>query len=72
MPVAVALIGTLGAALAVAGSAQGVGLCPIRVWMNAASSSRSTSGWQVVSRSANTCGQSISWAVVIASIPLLE
>jgi hypothetical protein len=32
----------------------------------------STSGAVVVSRSANTVGQSISWAVVIASIPLLE
>ncbi|WP_443677520.1 hypothetical protein [Mycobacterium bouchedurhonense] len=29
-------------------------------------------GWQVVSRSANTAGRSILWAVVIASIPLLE
>src|SRR5271165_935518 len=34
--------------------------------MNVASSSRSTSGWVLVSRSASTCGQSISWAVVIA------
>ena len=40
--------------------------------MKVASSPRSTSGWVVVSRSASTAGQSISWAVVIASIPLLE
>jgi hypothetical protein len=33
--------------------------------MNVASSSRSTSGLVAVSRSANTCGQSISWAVVM-------
>ena len=45
---------------------------PISVWMNVDSSSRSTSGCAVVSRSANTVGQSISWAVVIALIPLLE
>jgi hypothetical protein len=57
--VAITLIGALSAAL-------------IRVWMNVDNNSRSTSGWVVVSRSANTCGQSISWAVVIASIPLLE
>src|ERR1700722_13033264 len=34
--------------------------------MNVASSSRSTSGWVVVSRSASTVGRSILWAAVIA------
>jgi hypothetical protein len=45
---------------------------PIKVWMNMDNNSRSTSGEVVVSRSASSCGQSISWAVVIACIPLLE
>ena len=34
--------------------------------MNIDNNSRSTSGWVLVSRSATSCGQSISWAVVIA------
>ncbi len=33
---------------------------------NVDNNSRSTSGWVLVSRSATSCGQSISWAVVIA------
>ena len=66
VPVAVALVGPLRAAFAVSGAAQGVGLGPSRVWMNVASSSRSTSGWVVVSRSASTVGRSIFWAAVIA------
>ena len=72
MPIPVALIGPFTAASVVTGPAQRVGSAPIRVWMNVASSSRNTSGLVVVSRSANTRGQSIAWAVVIASIPLLE
>jgi len=44
-------------------TAQGVGLRTHQGVDESASSSRSTSGWQVVSRSASTAGQSILWAV---------
>lgn len=69
--VSVAGVGAFGAAFAIAGAAQGVGLRAISVWMNVASNSRSTSGWVVVSRSASTVGRSILWAAVIACVPSL-
>jgi len=70
--VAVALVGALGAAFAVAGAAQRV-----RVRTHQGVDERRhqltqhirVSGGESIS---NTAGQSISWEVVIASIPLLE